>query len=73
MMFRLCWPGGSHLPCEMEVYTARESDLINCLPGIRVPGDEPFFGKSEHVTVVLTVGAQGYRECPSRNLLRDTP
>ena len=69
----LCWPSGSHLPCEMEVCTAQESDIINHSPGIRVPGDEPFFGKSEHVTVVLTVGAQGYRECPSRNVLRGTP
>ena len=42
-------------------------------PGIRVPGDERFFGKCEQETVVLTVGAQGYREYPSRNVLRGTP
>ena len=38
-----------------------------------MPGDEPFFGKSEHVTTILTVGAQGYRECPSRNVLGGAP
>jgi hypothetical protein len=57
----------------MEAYTTQESDIINHSPGIRVPGDEPFFGKSEHVTVVVTVGAQVYREYPSRNVLRGTP
>ena len=41
----LWWPSGSHLPCEMEVCTAKKSDIINRLPGIRVPGDEQFFGK----------------------------
>ena len=41
----LCWPSGSHLPCEMEACTAKKSDIINPLPGIRVPGDERFFGK----------------------------
>ena len=57
----------------MEAYPAQESGIINHSPGIRVPGDEPFFDKSEHVTVILTVGAQGYRECPGRNVLRGTP
>ena len=57
----------------MEVSPAQQSGIINHSPGIRVPGDEPFFGKSEHVTVVLTVGAQVYRECPSRKVLRGTP
>ncbi len=70
---RLCWPSGSHLPCETEVCTAKKSGIINHSPGILVLGDEPFFGKSEHVTVILAVGAQGYRECPSRNVLRGSP
>ena len=26
----------------------------------------------EHIRVVLTVGAQGYRECPNRKVLRGT-
>ena len=41
----------------MEVCTAKKSDIVNRLPGIRVPVDEQFFGKWEHKTVVLTVGA----------------
>ncbi len=56
----------------MEVCTAGKSDVINCLPGIRVPGDEWVFGKSEHKTVVLTVGAQNNRECHAANVLRGT-
>ena len=72
-MYPVCWPSGSHLPCEMEVYTAKKSDIINRLAGIRVPGDERFFGKSKPETVVLTAGAQDYGECPSTNLLRGTP
>ena len=69
----VCWPSGSDLPCEAEVCTVQESGIINHSPGSRVPEDEPFFGKSEHVTVILTVGAQGYRECPGTNVLRCTP
>jgi hypothetical protein len=41
----VCWPSGSHLPCEMEVCTAKKSDIINHSPGIRVPGDERFCDK----------------------------
>ena len=57
----------------MEVYTAQASDIINHSPGIRVPGDDLFFGKLELAEVMLTVGAQGYRERPSTNVLRGTP
>ena len=35
----LWWPSGSHLPCEMEVCTAKKSDIINHSPGMRVPAD----------------------------------
>jgi hypothetical protein len=31
----VCWPSGSHLPCEAEVCTAQKSDIINHSPGIR--------------------------------------
>jgi len=57
----------------MEVWTVKKSDIINRLPGNRVLGDERFFGRWRTKNVVLTVGAQGYRECPSRNVLRGTP
>ena len=66
----LCWPGGSHLSCGMEACATKKSDIIHCLLGIRVPGGERVFGKSEHKTVVLTVGAQDNRECRAAYVLR---
>ena len=53
---------GSHLPSETEVGTAQESDIVSHSPGMRVPGDEPFFDKLEHVAVVVTLRAQNYCE-----------
>ncbi len=54
----------------MDVGTTKKSDIIHCLLGIRVPGDERGFGRSEHKTVVLTVGEQDNRECRAANVLR---
>ena len=50
--------GASCFPRRMKIRTSEESEMNNHSSGMRVPGEKPFFDKSEHVAVVLNICAQ---------------